>query len=112
MRSIHPLISYSRNVQSSIIAYPFMNKLNLKFYLVNGYLLHFLNLLLTWYAKQYSIIQQIEEVKSTTKTQRIASHSHVKGLGLNDEGTAVAVASGMVGQENAREVIISHFQYF
>lgn len=46
---------------------------------------------------------KIEEVKSTTKTQRIASHSHVKGLGLNDEGTAVAVASGMVGQENARE---------
>lgn len=46
---------------------------------------------------------KIEEVKSTTKTQRIASHSHVKGLGLNEEGTAVAVASGMVGQENARE---------
>ncbi|KAL4488944.1 hypothetical protein ABPG72_005731 [Tetrahymena utriculariae] len=46
---------------------------------------------------------KIEEVKSTTKTQRIASHSHVKGLGLNEEGTAIAVASGMVGQENARE---------
>uniref|UniRef100_A0A6I8P7L7 RuvB-like helicase n=1 Tax=Ornithorhynchus anatinus TaxID=9258 RepID=A0A6I8P7L7_ORNAN len=27
---------------------------------------------------------KIEEVKSTTKTQRIASHSHVKGLGLDE----------------------------
>ena len=48
----------------------------------------------------------IEEVKSTTKTQRIAAHSHVKGLGLDDEGTAHQTASGLVGQENAREVII------
>jgi len=46
---------------------------------------------------------KIEEVKSTTKTQRIATHSHVKGLGLNEDGTAVEVASGMVGQEIARE---------
>lgn len=46
---------------------------------------------------------KIEEVKSTTKTQRIASHSHVKGLGLSDDGTAQAIASGLVGQENARE---------
>uniref|UniRef100_A0A3Q0T4I0 RuvB-like helicase n=1 Tax=Amphilophus citrinellus TaxID=61819 RepID=A0A3Q0T4I0_AMPCI len=29
---------------------------------------------------------KIEEVKSTTKTQRIASHSHVKGLGLDEAG--------------------------
>jgi len=46
---------------------------------------------------------KIEEVKSTTKTQRIASHSHVKGLGLNTEGTAEPIASGLVGQENGRE---------
>ncbi|XP_065059228.1 ruvB-like 1 [Rhopilema esculentum] len=46
---------------------------------------------------------KIEEVKSTTKTQRIASHSHVKGLGLNDEGSAHPIGSGLVGQENARE---------
>lgn len=50
---------------------------------------------------------KIEEVKSTTKTQRIASHSHIKGLGLNEEdGTASNVSSGLVGQENAREVHI------
>ncbi len=48
---------------------------------------------------------KIEEVKSTTKTQRIASHSHVKGLGLNEDGAALPIGSGLVGQENAREVI-------
>lgn len=46
---------------------------------------------------------KIEEIKSTTKTQRVASHSHVKGLGLREDGTAIDVASGMVGQEIARE---------
>ena len=47
---------------------------------------------------------KIEEVKSTTKTQRIASHSHVKGLGLNEDGTAQSIGGGLVGQEQAREV--------
>ena len=47
---------------------------------------------------------KIETVRSTTKTQRIASHSHVKGLGLNEDGTASPVAGGMVGQLEAREV--------
>ena len=46
----------------------------------------------------------IEEVKSTTKTQRIAAHSHVKGLGLDDTGVPHQTASGLVGQETAREV--------
>lgn len=49
---------------------------------------------------------KIEEVKSTTKTQRIASHSHVKGLGLDEAGNAKQSASGLVGQETAREVEI------
>lgn len=48
---------------------------------------------------------KIEEVKSTTKTQRIASHSHVKGLGLDEAGNAKQAACGLVGQEAAREVI-------
>lgn len=47
---------------------------------------------------------KIEEVKSTTKTQRIAAHSHIKGLGLDESGTALTAASGLVGQEMAREV--------
>jgi RuvB-like protein 1 (pontin 52) len=46
---------------------------------------------------------KIEEVKSTTKTQRIASHSHIKGLGLDEDGSAINNSAGLVGQENARE---------
>ena len=46
---------------------------------------------------------KIEEVTSTTKTLRIASHSHVKGLGLAEDGTAHMIGGGMVGQEKARE---------
>lgn len=46
---------------------------------------------------------KIEEVKLSTKTQRIATHSHVKGLGLDEAGNAITVACGFVGQEMARE---------
>ncbi|CAH1784048.1 unnamed protein product [Owenia fusiformis] len=46
---------------------------------------------------------KIEEVKSTTKTQRIASHSHIKGIGLDENGYAIQSAAGLVGQELARE---------
>lgn len=48
---------------------------------------------------------KIEEVKSTVKTQRIAAHSHVKGLGLDENGAPLQMASGLVGQTKAREVI-------
>jgi RuvB-like protein 1 (pontin 52) len=46
---------------------------------------------------------KIEEVKSTTKTQRIATHTHIKGLGLDEAGMAVPISAGLVGQEAARE---------
>merc|ERR1711959_249745 len=46
---------------------------------------------------------KIEEVKSTTKAQRVAVHTHVKGLGLDEHGTAQQCAAGLVGQEKARE---------
>ena len=46
---------------------------------------------------------QITEVQSTEKVQRIATHSHIRGLGLNDNGTAIPNAAGLVGQEKARE---------
>ncbi|KAJ1525581.1 RuvB-like protein 1, partial [Nowakowskiella sp. JEL0078] len=42
-------------------------------------------------------------VQSTTKELRVASHSHIKGLGLRDDGIAEPVSAGFVGQENARE---------
>lgn len=46
---------------------------------------------------------KIEEVKSNTKTQRIASHSHIKGLGVDDQGKAQPIGGGLVGQTHARE---------
>jgi len=54
---------------------------------------------------------KIEEVKSTTKTQRIATHSHIKGLGLDENGYAIQTAAGLVGQEHAREVNSRHELY-
>jgi len=45
----------------------------------------------------------IEEVKGSDLLQRIATHTHVKGLGLNEEGYAIPVAAGLVGQTRARE---------
>jgi DNA helicase TIP49 (TBP-interacting protein) len=50
---------------------------------------------------------KIEEVKSTVKTQRISAHSHIKGLGLEENGFALPSAAGLVGQEQAREVRIA-----
>ncbi|XP_063532169.1 ruvB-like helicase 1 [Cydia strobilella] len=46
---------------------------------------------------------KIEEVKSTAKTQRISAHTHIKGLGLDENGIPIQMAAGLVGQENARE---------
>jgi RuvB-like protein 1 len=49
---------------------------------------------------------RISEVKSTTREQRIAPHTHIKGLGLNDEGRAYQQSDGFVGQSSAREVFL------
>ncbi|KAF7720768.1 RuvB-like protein 1 [Apophysomyces ossiformis] len=46
---------------------------------------------------------RIEQVKTTTREQRVATHSHIKGLGLREDGTAEPIMAGFVGQENARE---------
>eukprot|EP01135_Chromosphaera_perkinsii_P001530 Nk52_evm10s206 gene=Nk52_evmTU10s206 len=47
---------------------------------------------------------KIEEVESTTKAQRVAAHSHIKGLGLDEQGNAKPTSgSGLIGQEAARE---------
>lgn len=47
---------------------------------------------------------RIEQVKSAPREQRVAAHSHIKGLGLREDGSAEPIHSGFVGQENAREV--------
>jgi len=44
----------------------------------------------------------IEEV-SPRRFERTGSHSHIKGLGLDENGKAVFMAEGMVGQVKARE---------
>ncbi|EME26516.1 RuvB-like protein [Galdieria sulphuraria] len=47
---------------------------------------------------------KIEQVQSTSyKKQRVAIHSHVKGLGLGPDGVATPISAGFVGQEQARE---------
>eukprot|EP00954_Amorphochlora_amoebiformis_P013657 1072293-Amorphochlora_amoeboformis.AAC.1 len=47
---------------------------------------------------------KIEEVKPAEALRRIATHTHVKGLGLDEKGVAIAVSAGLVGQEKARAV--------
>jgi len=46
---------------------------------------------------------KIEEVQSTARHQRVAAHTHIKGLGLDSRGNALLIGTGMVGQEKARE---------
>ncbi|ETO36628.1 hypothetical protein RFI_00435 [Reticulomyxa filosa] len=46
---------------------------------------------------------KIEEVSSTERLERVASHSHIKGLGLDKNGIALPIKSGLVGQVQARE---------
>lgn len=46
---------------------------------------------------------RVEEVPSTQKSQRVSSHTHIKGLGLTESGEALPMAAGFVGQELARE---------
>lgn len=46
---------------------------------------------------------KIDEVTSTTKKQRVATHTHIKGLGLQEDGTALPTGAGWVGQDDARE---------
>ncbi|KAK9808450.1 hypothetical protein WJX73_006866 [Symbiochloris irregularis] len=46
---------------------------------------------------------RIEEVASTTKSQRVATHTHIKGLGLGDDGNAIENSAGFIGQIQARE---------
>lgn len=42
---------------------------------------------------------------STSKKQRVSAHTHVKGLGLNPDGTAKPTGEGFIGQKSAREAM-------
>mmetsp|Transcript_6267 Transcript_6267/g.9109 ORF Transcript_6267/g.9109 Transcript_6267/m.9109 type:complete len:459 (+) Transcript_6267:13-1389(+) len=47
---------------------------------------------------------KITQITSTEKTNRIASHSHITGLGLDDSGIAKTKSNqGLIGQVEARE---------
>ena len=45
---------------------------------------------------------------SGTRESRIATHSHIKGLGLADDGSAMPASQGFVGQRMAREALGLH----
>ena len=45
----------------------------------------------------------IEEAKTLGLPKRIGSHSHIRGLGLDEKGEPRKIADGMVGQEEARK---------
>lgn len=46
---------------------------------------------------------------SNARENRIASHSHIRGLGLDEEGLAKEDRNGFVGQRAAREVRPARF---
>lgn len=46
---------------------------------------------------------QISEVKGNSRESRTAAHTHIKGLGLLQDGTAESSADGFIGQTTARE---------
>jgi len=50
-----------------------------------------------------SSAMRIEEVKSNEIQSRIATHTHIKGLGLREDGSVIPINAGLVGQEEARE---------
>lgn len=55
-------------------------------------------------AKPADEVKKVEIREIQRKEKRIAAHSHIKGLGLNEDGTANPNAAGLVGQVQAREV--------
>jgi len=51
-----------------------------------------------------TLMATIKEVPTKAgRFERIGAHTHVRGLGLDDNLNAVKVKDGMVGQEKARE---------
>jgi len=48
---------------------------------------------------------KISEVKDITRIERIGTHSHIRGLGLDDSLAARPSSQGMVGQEAARRAM-------
>ncbi len=50
------------------------------------------------------MIEDIAEIQEVTrKFERVGAHSHIRGLGLDENLKAIDVADGLVGQKKARE---------
>ncbi|KRY90614.1 RuvB-like 1 [Trichinella pseudospiralis] len=50
----------------------------------------------------FCAIMTVDILTTNVRTQRVAAHSHVKGLGLETDGRAKQIGSGFVGQVEAR----------
>ena len=62
-------------------------------------------LIITFISKTFqaaSTVNKVQEVREVTRLERIGAHSHVRGLGLNDDLEPRQVSQGMVGQLSAR----------
>ena len=46
----------------------------------------------------------VNSTVTTVNTKKVTTHSHIKGLGLKEDGYAEPIAAGFVGQLKAREV--------
>lgn len=46
---------------------------------------------------------EIEEISEEVEFERVGSHSHIRGLGVDENGNANEKGGGLVGQQNARE---------
>ncbi|XP_003375687.1 conserved hypothetical protein [Trichinella spiralis] len=52
--------------------------------------------------RRFLNIMTVDILTTNVRTQRVAAHSHVKGLGLETDGRAKQIGSGFVGQVEAR----------
>lgn len=52
-------------------------------------------------------MMKVDELETSQKSKRINVHTHIKGLGLDENGVAQNIGQGLVGQKDAREVYFS-----
>ena len=57
-------------------------------------------------------IQEPDADLKLIEQKRVAPHTHIKGLGLNESGVPIPVAAGFVGQVDAREVLACYSHHF
>jgi RuvB-like protein 1 (pontin 52) len=48
-------------------------------------------------------MMKVDELETSQKSKRINVHTHIKGLGLDENGLALNIGQGLVGQKDARE---------